>query len=200
VTFSSLGGRIVEERSTGELIDALGEDCDRCHREILKSFDEAQLNSDGTLDADYEFHARQFLRALFAYIEGVMFSVKCTAAAKCMKNGIEISPQERYLVVEVDYDLNDDGVVVERPAKIKLTRNLRFAFELTERANQIPRQFAPGLEWWFCLRESIKVRDRLTHPRMPSDLDISPDELIKAIKAKNGFGDLLARYIKLGAA
>jgi len=190
----------MDERTTQELIETLGEDYDRCYREILKSFDEGTIDADGNLDADYEFHARQLVRAVFAYIEGVTFSVKASAAWKCMQRGIEITPQERYIATEVDYDLNDNGEVVERPAQIKLTRNIRFAFALTEKARKIPPQFDASVEWWSCLRQAIKVRDRLMHPRMPEDLDISPDELLKTIKAKDGFDEILMRYIELDAA
>ena len=33
------------------------------------------------------------------------------------------------------------------------------------------------------------------YPRMPEDLDVSPKELIKALKAKNGFDELIYRYL-----
>ncbi len=187
------------ERTTRELIETLDEDYDRCYREILKSFDEGTIDADGNLDADYEFQARQLVRAVFAYIEGVTFSVKASAAWKCMQDGVEITPQERYIAAEVEYRINDKGEVVERPAQIMLTQNIRFAFALTEKAHRIPAQFDPSIEWWACLREAIKVRNRLMHPRLPEDLDISPEELIKTIKAKNGFDKLLMRYIELDA-
>lgn len=186
------------ERTTRELIEALGEDYDRCYREILKSFDEGTIDANGNLDADYEFHARQLVRAVFAYVEGVTFSVKASAAWKCMQDGVEITPQERFIAAEVEYRINDKGEVVERPAQIALTRNIRFAFALTEKAHRVSAQFDPSIEWWSCLRGAMKVRNRLTHPRMPEDLDISPDELIMTIKAKNGFDELLVRYIELG--
>lgn len=166
----------------------------------MKSFDEGTIDTDGDLDADYEFHARQLVRAVLAYIEGVTFSVKASAAWKCMQDGVEITPQERYIAAEVEYKINDKGEIVERPAQITLARNIRFAFALTEKAHRIPAQFDPSIEWWSCLREAIKVRDRLMHPRMPEDLDISPEELTRAMKAKNGFDKLLMRYIELDAA
>lgn len=187
-------------RTTRELIEALGEDYDRCYREILKSFGDGTIYADGNLDADYEFQARQLVRAVFAYIEGVTFSMKTSAAWKCMQDGVEITPQERYIAAEVEYRINDKGEVVERPAQVTLTRNIRFTFALTEKAHKIPAQFDPSIEWWSCLKEAIKVRNRLTHPRMPEDLDISPEELIKTIKAKNGFDKLLMRYIELDAS
>jgi hypothetical protein len=102
----------MQERTTKELIETLGEDFDRCYRNILQSFDEGTIDDKGLLDADYEFHARQLIRAAFAYIEGVTFSVK------------------------------------------------------------------------------------ITHPRMPEDLDVSPDELLNAIKAKQGFDEILMHYAR----
>jgi hypothetical protein len=83
------------ERTTRELIETLGEDYDRCYREILKSFDAGTIDADGNLEADYEFHARQLVRAAFTYIEGVTFSVKASTAWKCMQDGVEIRPSRQ---------------------------------------------------------------------------------------------------------
>jgi hypothetical protein len=132
------------------------------------------------LAADYEFHARQLIRAAFAYIEAVTFSVKITAAKDCLIRRVSISPQERAFAGDVDYEVDDKGEVVERTARIKLTRNIRFAFALYERAHNIRPPFDPSSEWWCHLRESIRVRDRLMHPKMPEDLDVAPKELIHA--------------------
>ena len=114
--------------------------------------------------------------------------------ASILENNIEISPPERFLAAEITYELNDKGEILERSAHIKLVRNIRFAFALYEKAHNLQTTLDVSSEWWFCLRESIKVRDRLTHPRLPEDLDISPKELINAIKAKNGFEETLLEY------
>lgn len=187
----------MKERTTKELIETLGQDFDRCYRNILQSFDEGTIDDNGLLDADYEFHARQLIRAAFAYIEAVTFSVKITAVTHCLQRRVSISPQERYLAGEIDYDLDEKGAVVERPARIKLSRNIRFAFALYERAHNIQPPFDPSSEWWCHLRESARVRDRLMHPRMPGDLDVSPNELINVIKAKQGFDDILMHYARM---
>jgi hypothetical protein len=187
----------MQGRTTKELIETLGEDFDRCYQNILQSFDEGTIDDNGLLDADYEFHARQLIRAAFAYIEAVTFSVKITAATHCLQRRVSISPQERYLAGEVDYDLDDKGAVIERPARIKLSRNIRFALALYERAHKIQPPFDPSSEWWCHLRESTRVRDRLMHPRMPEDLDVSPNELINVIRAKQGFDDILMHYARM---
>ena len=117
-----------------------------------------------------------------------------------MQDGIEITPEERYFATDTEYELNEKGEVVERAARISLSRNIRFALSLNEKAHNQPSPFDPSVEWWSCLREAIKVRDRLTHPKMPADLDVSPEELIKTIKAKNGFEKELLRYVEPDAA
>ncbi|MHB8793062.1 MAG: hypothetical protein ACYC6O_06960 [Thermoleophilia bacterium] len=92
--------------------------------------------------------------------------------------------------------MNEKGEIVERAARISLSRNIRFALALNEKAHKQPSLFDPSVEWWSCLREAIRVRGRLTHPKMPADLDVSPKELIKAIKAKNGFEKELLRFVE----
>ena len=54
-----------------------------------------------------------------------------------MDSGIEVSDHERYLSVEIDSELNDKGEIIERPAKLRLANNVRFAFRLQEKTNKI---------------------------------------------------------------
>ena len=98
-----------DERTTQEVMEVLGEDCDRCHAELIAAFDNGEVSKDGSVQADYEFHARQLIRAVFAYIEAVTFSVKAWSAGRCMEEGIDITPQERYFATDTEYELNDRG-------------------------------------------------------------------------------------------
>jgi len=145
----------MEERTTAELIETLGDDIDRCHGEILKAIDAGSVDENGDVTADYAFHARQLVRAFFAYLEGVTFSVKISAADLCLENGIDISPQERFIAAEVDHIVGEKGEVIEQRAQIRLIANLRFAFALTEKARGITARFDPGVEWWSCLKKAI---------------------------------------------
>jgi hypothetical protein len=183
-----------DDRTTRELIETLGEDVTRCHSEIIKAIDAGTVDENGDVTADYLFHARQLVRAFFAYVEGVTFSVKVHTVDFCQRNGIDTNPQEAFFAAEVDHKIDEKGQVVEQRAQINLTLNLRFAFTLLEKAYGTPPKFDPGVEWWSCLKKSIKVRDRLMHPKFPGDLDVSGDEIIDVLKAKQGFEELLLGY------
>jgi hypothetical protein len=186
----------VEERTTAELIINLGNDVDRCHKALIEAIDAGSVDDDRSVTADYGFFARQLVRAVFAYIEGITFSVKVSAAERCLASGVDISPQERFFAVDVNHSLDERGEVVEQRAMLRLAANVRFAFALTEKAYGIKPLFDPGVEWWSCLKTSIKVRDRLMHPKMPDDVDISGDEIVAVLKAREGFDSLLLEYGK----
>jgi hypothetical protein len=189
-----------DERTTQEVIQLLGQDCDRCHEELLASIDAGETDPEGNVDADYEFHARQLIRAIFAYIEATTFSVKASSAWRCMEENIDISPQERYFATDTEYELDDRGEVVEAIAKISLARNIRFALALNRKAHKVSEPFDPSVEWWSCLKEAIKIRDRLIHPKWPGDLDVSGKEIVKVLKAKQGFEEELLRHENRDAA
>jgi hypothetical protein len=62
----------MEERTAKELIETLGEGFKRCYEGPIQFFDDVTLDEYEYLDADYEFHARPLIRAVFAYIEFVL--------------------------------------------------------------------------------------------------------------------------------
>lgn len=186
-----------DEHTTSELIEALGDDVTRCHGDLLASIDAGTIDGSGHVDANYEYHARQLIRAIFAFIEAVTFSVKVWAANHCMQHGRDISDGERFVSVDLEHFLTDKGEVIDRPAHIRLADNIRFAFALQEKALDVPKQFDPGCEWWSCLKSSVKVRDRLTHPKLPGDIDVSGTEIVAALKAYEGFNEQLRIYAEL---
>ncbi len=186
----------MDERTTKDLIEKLGDDVDRSHAALIAVIDEGELDADGAVSSDYEFEARQLIRSIFAYIKAVTFSVKVSSVDACMRSGIEVSDYERYLAVELMGDLNDKGEVIERSAKLRLAQNVRFAFNLLEKASGQPTALDPSQEWWFCFREAIRVRDRLMHPRFAEDIDITGVDIVNALKAKAGFDSVLLAKIE----
>lgn len=188
-----------DERTTAEVIEILGDDCARCHAALVNAIDDGDVCDDGGVEADYEYHARQLIRAIFAYIEAVTFSMKAWSAGHCMDAGIDITPQERYFATDTEHELNDRGEIVETIAKISLARNIRFALAINRKAHGKEQPFDASVEWWSCLKQAIRVRDRLTHPKMPRDLDVSGDDILNALKAKAGFEAEALRFKKNAA-
>ena len=179
----------MDEKTTLELIDTLPKDVTRCQEALQESINEGEVDETGDVTADYEYHARMLIRSIFAYIEGVTFSAKVKAADLCLRNEIDITDAERFFAIDLDFMLKDTGEIIERPAHIRISDNVRFAFRLQEKALGLSKQFDPSDGWWSDFKLAIKVRDRLMHPKMPGDLNINGDEIIQALKAYNGYNE-----------
>jgi hypothetical protein len=185
---------IMAEKSTAEVMQILGNDVDRCKAELDRTIDAGEKEPNGDVICDYEYHARQLIRAVFAYMEAVTFSVKIKAAHHLLNSKLGLAEGERAFAGETDYKLADKGTVIEQPAHIRTADNIRFAIALADKAYGVGKKFDPSIGWWPKLKSSIKVRDRLTHPKLPDDVNVSGDELINLIEAHQGFSEHMLSY------
>jgi hypothetical protein len=175
-----------------QLLIRLFEDVDRCHEFFDESLvDPKDLDVDSYLE--FEFRARLLFRAVFALFEGVTFNLKLRAADWCIDLGKQVSEGEKAFVLEWDYALSNNGTVIRQKAKARLLDAMRLMFVLMERVHDLP-PFDANVEWWSCLKSSIKVRDRLTHPKLVFDLDVSGNEVKALLKAYYGFYSHLISY------
>jgi hypothetical protein len=87
------------------------------------------------------------------------------------------------LAVEEVYDLDSSGQVEKRRAKLRTISNIRFAFSLLAKANQANFTLDVSQKGWQLLQHTLKVRDRLMHPKVPGDLDVFDDEIRDALRA-----------------
>lgn len=185
-----------DDRTTGEVLTTLDSDYLKCYQHVIRQLNVAEKNEDGDIIAvDTDFESRQMVRAAFAYVEGATFVLKTAAVFDAEERGIELTPQQQHFIFDVDFDLSENGDVIQKSSKISLAKNIRFAFAVYAESNEVENTLDPGAKWWSLLKESIRVRDRLTHPRYPSDLDVSPDEIIAMIEAKSGFDAALHEIV-----
>ena len=167
---------------------ALAADYERAEEEFI---DAVANQEDDALTGRYGYCCRNLVRAAFAYFEGMIFSLKTYAALDTVENCHDLSQDDLDLCTELTYGLDDTGKVIERPLQIKFLSNVRYAFRVYETANRLLPHFDASKDWWSCLCASLKVRDRLVHPRTVEDLLVSQDEMKNLIQAKAGFDELL---------
>lgn len=190
------------------------------HEDENSSFDVPELDIRGLLtplaeDADQlleilardrssQFARRNYVRAVSAFIEAWINSTKnlCRSAA-----GVAITPfseAELALLRDVSFELSDRGEAIEKPKFMKFDQNFRFAFASYAKLHGSELKLPTAEQGWELLRQFVKVRNRLTHPRNLADLTVSDDELRNIEKATDWFRgvtrDLNADAIKSYAA
>jgi hypothetical protein len=189
-----LDNDVLHVSSLSDMIIVLAEDFDRCHKNVVNAITDARQSNE---PMDDQFHARQLIRSLFALVEGVTFAIKMYALAEVEVTGGPISDAERALACEERYQINNQGEAIITSAHIRLKENIRFAFHLFSKVSDTPSNLDVQSEWWNSLVRSIKVRDRLMHPRSPEDLTIYPKETLAAADAERGFREAVYRLIGL---
>ena len=180
----------VSERTIDYVTDILSQDVVKAMNRIAADLSQSDENGKYVYD---ETNARDLVRTLFAYLEGTSFIVRTRSALILLEEG-KFNDYERAIFVEQTIALRD-GEVVLTPARISFQENMKYTFKLADRAH---KKATPTLDiskkWWFDFKRMVGVRDRLTHPKLPEDLDVSLQEVELAISVGNGFADLIDSY------
>jgi hypothetical protein len=129
---------------------------------------------------DIQFWRRTYVRALFAFVEAQIWFYK-TYALMAVEGGLaHLTVGELALLNELQFDL-EKGKVREQKKFLPVAENFRFAVYILAKAYRSTYVLdVSGKEWsWF--REAIDIRNRITHPKVPTDIIISDEESNKLL-------------------
>jgi hypothetical protein len=129
---------------------------------------------------------RSVIRAVFAAIEGHIWAMKQRLLAFGEPT---LSAAEVALLREVQYSIDDKGNGVEKAALLTFKQNIKFVIAVVKRLNPAT-QVDLGDGGWQALTDALDVRHRLTHPKSASDLQVSQDELVAAVRGLAWFMQL----------
>lgn len=130
---------------------------------------------------------RAVVRSVFAMIEGSIYRMKQIALEANSPEKQLFSQGEVDMLAEVTYRLAENGVVKKVPAKISLDGNILFAFKAIERVTKTGYTLEQGADWEL-LKRSIRLRDRLTHPKTLDQLVVTDQDYGMVLTAWGWFG------------
>jgi hypothetical protein len=130
--------------------------------------------------------ARMLVRSIFSTIEGIVYSMKQLAISASRIEGTLTFP-ELILCREKSAHITDKGEAKVQSAKIQFLNNFRFSFGILAKALQLSFKLDTNCVGWNRLVVSAKIRDRLAHPKRPSDLELSDEEIGGVIEAYQWF-------------
>lgn len=133
-------------------------------------------------------HARQFFRSMFALIEGAVWIFKQEALDQHKRGFAVFSTSELCVLSEISPVVDARGNVSDQPATGRFVPNLLFTFRCHASAFDYDPVLHIGDHEWAELKMSVKVRNRLMHPKQLSSMEVSDDELQTARGALRWFG------------
>lgn len=126
-----------------------------------------------------QFGRRVYVRSLFSLIEGALFLFKQAVLTRgSTPTGLTIA--EQALLQEVSFELDEKGESREKIVFLRLENNLKFTIKMIEKIFECDLRFKTDTPEWQSFLESVRIRNRITHPKRLEDFNVSDDELIAA--------------------
>ena len=121
---------------------------------------------------DKQIARRLYVKIFISLVESLVFELKSQALERKSK----FSPAERALLQDKVFELSDKGEAIERQYYGSLERNLRFAFRCHAKAFDVTYSPDYSDSGWQAFQQAIRIRNRVTHPKLLDNMNISDDE------------------------
>lgn len=155
------------------------------------------------VDGDRSPEARRvYVRAAMAFVEGATNAFKRVAlAARGWKSDEPLFTRaEVALLREESYRVNRKGVAEIQSLFIPLGNNIKLALRTFAKAQERPTPNNYDGSGWGAMLDAIRIRNRLTHPHLLEDLNVSDDELRAVEKAVEWFQAETGKLYDVAAA
>ena len=134
-------------------------------------------------ETDSQYHRRNLLRTFVSTIEGASFYLrKFSLESPEVFDSGEIS-----LLKEESYFLNNKGQVSITTKFLPTPEGFKFSLQMFLKGNHPDFNIDTNSAGWKLLNETMKIRNRITHPKGKKELIISDVEIKKIRKASTYF-------------
>ena len=127
-------------------------------------------------DPKSQFWRRTMIHTLFALTEVTTYAIKQFLLHKYSLREIELSSPEIAILREENYVLKNNGKVSTEKAKLRTADNFKFALSLFIEKTGAAHPLAFNGGEWEAYKKSLKIRDRITHPKSFSDVIVTDSE------------------------
>lgn len=129
---------------------------------------------------DSQFFRRIYVRSVFTTIEGGIWVLKqvCLKANSIDGTKRKITISEYIILTEKSYDLKGNGNVRVTSKTINLLDNIKYTFKTINTLFEGEINIGVGNQSWERLIIAKNIRNRITHPKNETDLNISDEEIL----------------------
>jgi len=146
--------------------------------------------------SDEQYLRRSAIRTIGAAIEGIIFHLKKIALSQANTFPELYSELEKAALREETYSINDNGQVHVRPMLLPVKTSIKLIIKMVDKKKKFLHEKSFNNAGWDALIASIEVRNKITHPKNISDLQITKKDVNQALKA---FNWTLALALRAGA-
>ena len=139
---------------------------------------------------------RIHVHLVFAFFEGVLFSTAEYLLASRDVYGLKFAPAEEMALTEMSYVVQD-GKVATRPQYAQLKDRTRLILHAVGRISPTPLKIDYSGVGWAAFQDSIKMRNRITHPKDAAACAISDAEMSTLWTGEGWFLDAHTEFYRV---
>lgn len=147
-----------------------------------------------SVPSEIQFSRRMVIRNFFASVEGTVYAFKQLYLRIAHVNQIDLSTAETAMLNDELYRVDDRGNTKTKTATIRTADNVLFMLRMLSRSTgseEIKIDFSGA--GWQAFQRSIKVRNRITHPRNSGEMELSGPEIDDLVEAGNWFREIVLK-------
>jgi hypothetical protein len=126
-------------------------------------------------EALLEFDVRATIRTFSALMEGLLYQMRQVAIHSDSDN-IFYTPKELAILNEQTFSLNEKGEVTVKESHERALPMLLFTFKQYPKIHGATFSADTGVHGWDSMKNLIKIRNRIVHPKSKKDLQITQEE------------------------
>jgi hypothetical protein len=132
---------------------------------------------------------RTYVRSFFSMLEGITYRTRQILLERYKEKNIDLTPEQIIVLSEISVELKDDGSIKKRQKFYDLRSMVLFTYKiycgLYKKLNIYKKYLSDSKYNDF--NESIKMRNRITHPKSGMDVFITVEDIQKVISAGEWF-------------
>ncbi|PSB18168.1 hypothetical protein C7B61_12710 [filamentous cyanobacterium CCP1] len=149
------------------------------------------------LDAtDGQFERRAYVRSTMVMIEGTIWILKQTCLKASNPNRTRhLAVAEFAMLSDQTYDLKNNGEVRTTTKFLKLPDNLRFTINMCNRLFGCSLNLQAGDASWDRFLKAVAVRNRIMHPKVITDFEITNQEIDNCKQVVSWFNTMIHEFV-----
>ncbi|MEY4531936.1 MAG: hypothetical protein RLZZ156_2659 [Deinococcota bacterium] len=162
---------------------------------LIELMDDA-FHAEKYLDTHNEpFFRRIYIRSVISDIEAVVWFLKQLCIKVSHIKPQLLDPSEYGFLSDETYELKENGDIQKKSKFLRLESNIQFTIKICNRLFHTSVDLQTGTIEWQSFLKTIKVRNRITHPKNAIDLQISDDELETCKRTSSWFNQKIYDFV-----
>lgn len=144
---------------------------------------------------DSQFNRRVLVRVIFSYYEGFGYFMREFLIKILATSSSVVDLNRCFLLQEKLPAIGVNGEMVKRAQKVPFLDHLAFTLQTFARLIKFDEAIF-RVDGWRAVQASLKIRDRLTHPKTQRGLTVSDSDIEFCKKGYEWFADLMTKQFR----